>query len=298
VVDVGQEVNVEVLEVDLDRERVSLSLKATQEDPWRQFAKTHEVGDIIESRVTKLVPFGAFVEVDDAIEGLVHISELAEHHVEKAEDEVSVHDRVPVKIIDIDLDRRRISLSRKQAVRESAPGMDAMASGEMELEPEMEVEARAASEAVGVPTEDTSQRPEGEEEIVSAAETAPEIAEEPLAPEAITNADDAGQAAPPEEKEEAELISHAAPDSPPEGREGVTAAEPDTRNQAERLLQEEPDPGAAPGETIDELTAEQAPEVEAEGAETGTESLEPTDEGEEESIESIVQDLKRERGQS
>jgi len=298
VVDVGQEVNVEVLEVDLDRERVSLSLKATQEDPWRQFARTHEVGDIIEGRVTKLVPFGAFVEVDDAIEGLVHISELAEHHVEKAEDEVSVHDRVPVKIIDIDLDRRRISLSRKQAVRESAPGMDAMASGEMELEPEMEVEARAASEAVGVPAEDTSQRPESEAEIVSAAEAAPEIAEEPLAPEAITNAEDAGTAAPPEEKEEAELISHASPDSPPEGREGVTAAEPDTRNQAERLLQEEPDPGAAPGETIDELTAEDAPEVEAEGAESGTESLEPTDEGDEESIESIVQDLKRERGQS
>jgi small subunit ribosomal protein S1 len=298
VVDVGAEVNVEVLEVDLDRERVSLSLKATQEDPWRQFARTHEVGDIIEGRVTKLVPFGAFVEVDDAIEGLVHISELAEHHVEKAEDEVSVHDRVPVKIIDIDLDRRRISLSRKQAVREAAPGMDAMASGEMELEPEMEVEAREASESVGVPPEDASQRPEGEAEIAAAAETAPEIADEPLAPEAITSAEDAGKAAPPEEKEEAEMISHAAPDSPPEGREGVTAAEPDKRNQAERLLQEEPDPGAAPGETVDEITTEDAPEVVAEGAESGTETLEPDEEGDEESIESIVQDLKRERGQS
>src|ERR671923_1867899 len=116
VVDVGAEVNVEVLDVDLERERVSLSLKATQEDPWRQFARSHEVGEIIEGRVTKLVPFGAFVEVDDAIEGLVHISELADHHVERAEDELRVHDRVPVKIIDIDLDRRRISLSRKQAL--------------------------------------------------------------------------------------------------------------------------------------------------------------------------------------
>ena len=95
---------------------MSLSLKATQEDPWRQFARQHEVGDVIEGRVTKLVPFGAFVEVDDAIEGLVHISELADHHVERAEDEVGVHDRVEVKIIDIDLDRRRISLSRKQAM--------------------------------------------------------------------------------------------------------------------------------------------------------------------------------------
>src|ERR671914_952243 len=120
VVEVGQEVTVEGLDVDMERERVSLSLKATQEDPWRQFARRHEVGDIIDGRVTKLVPFGAFVEVDDAIEGLVHISELAEHHVEKAEDEISVHDRVEVKIIDIDLDRRRISLSRKQTMPEAA----------------------------------------------------------------------------------------------------------------------------------------------------------------------------------
>src|SRR5688500_8296548 len=116
VVEVGQEVEVEVLDVDLERERVSLSLKATQEDPWRQFARKHNVGDVIEGRVTKLVPFGAFVEVDDAIEGLVHISELADHHVERAEDEVNVHDKIEVRIIDIDLDRRRISLSRKQAL--------------------------------------------------------------------------------------------------------------------------------------------------------------------------------------
>src|SRR5918997_5812392 len=120
VVEVGQEVNVEVLDVDLERERVSLSLKATQEDPWRQFARKHEVGDVIEGRVTKLVPFGAFVELDEAIEGLVHISELAEHHVERAEDEERVHDRIPMKISDIDLDRRRISLSRKQAVAAAA----------------------------------------------------------------------------------------------------------------------------------------------------------------------------------
>jgi small subunit ribosomal protein S1 len=298
VVEVGQDVNVEVLDVDLERERVSLSLKATQEDPWRQFARTHEVGDIIEGRVTKLVPFGAFVEVDDAIEGLVHISELAEHHVEKAEDEVSVHDRVPVKIIDIDLDRRRISLSRKQAVREAAPGMESMATGEMELEPEIEVEAREASEAAGVPTEDPSQRPESPGEIASAAESTPEIAPEPLAPEAITSPEDAGTAAPPEEKEEAEIIAHTSPESPPEGREGVTAAEPDTRSMEERLLQEEPDPGAAPGTTVDEVADEVAPQAVSEDAETESESLEPDDSGEEESIESIVQDLKRERGQS
>src|SRR5438309_1759980 len=115
VVEVGQEVTVEVLDVDLDRERVSLSLKATQEDPWRQFARTHQIGQVVPGKVTKLVPFGAFVRVDEGIEGLVHISELAERHVEIPEQVVQVGSDVMVKVIDIDLERRRISLSLKQA---------------------------------------------------------------------------------------------------------------------------------------------------------------------------------------
>ena len=115
VVEVGQEVTVEVLDVDLDRERVSLSLKATQEDPWQQFARTHAIAQVVPGKVTKLVPFGAFVRVDDGIEGLVHISELAERHVEIPEQVVNVGDDLLVKVIDIDLERRRISLSLKQA---------------------------------------------------------------------------------------------------------------------------------------------------------------------------------------
>ncbi|MEI8082949.1 MAG: 30S ribosomal protein S1 [Actinomycetes bacterium] len=115
VVEVGDEVTVEVLDVDMDRERVSLSLKATQEDPWQQFARTHAIGQVVPGRVTKLVPFGAFVRVEDGIEGLVHISELAERHVEMPEQVVTVEDEIFVKVIDIDLERRRISLSLKQA---------------------------------------------------------------------------------------------------------------------------------------------------------------------------------------
>jgi small subunit ribosomal protein S1 len=115
VVEVGQEVTVEVLDVDMDRERVSLSLKATQEDPWQAFARTHQIGQIVPGKVTKLVPFGAFVRVEEGIEGLVHVSELAERHVEIPEQVVQVNDDVLVKIIDIDLERRRISLSLKQA---------------------------------------------------------------------------------------------------------------------------------------------------------------------------------------
>jgi small subunit ribosomal protein S1 len=114
-VTVGDEVTVEVLDVDMDRERVSLSLKATQEDPWQHFARTHAVGQVVPGKVTKLVPFGAFVRVDEGIEGLVHISELAERHVEIPEQVVQVNDSIMVKVIDIDLERRRISLSLKQA---------------------------------------------------------------------------------------------------------------------------------------------------------------------------------------
>ncbi|MFN8081252.1 MAG: 30S ribosomal protein S1 [Kineosporiaceae bacterium] len=121
VVEVGQEVTVEVLDVDMDRERVSLSLKATQEDPWQQFARTHAIGQVVPGKVTKLVPFGAFVRVDEGIEGLVHISELAERHVEIPEQVVQVGDAIFVKVIDIDLERRRISLSLKQA-NEGASG--------------------------------------------------------------------------------------------------------------------------------------------------------------------------------
>ena len=115
VVEVGTEVTVEVLDVDFDRERVSLSLKATQEDPWQAFARTHAIGQVVPGKVTKLVPFGAFVRVEDGIEGLVHISELAQRHVELPDQVVKVGEEVFVKVIDIDLERRRISLSLKQA---------------------------------------------------------------------------------------------------------------------------------------------------------------------------------------
>ncbi|NBU23596.1 MAG: 30S ribosomal protein S1 [Actinobacteria bacterium] len=124
VVEVGQEVTVEVLEVDQDRERVSLSLKATQEDPWQLFARTHAIGQYIPGKVTKIVPFGAFVRVADGIEGLVHISELSSKHVEHADQVVSVNQDVFVKLIDIDLERRRISLSLKQALEEVNPDGD------------------------------------------------------------------------------------------------------------------------------------------------------------------------------
>src|SRR5690606_13267396 len=115
VVQVGHEIEVQVLEVDQDRERISLSLKATQQDPWQEFASNHRVGELVYGRVTKLVPFGAFIQVGDGIEGLVHISEMSAHHVDLPEQVVTPGEELWVKIIDRDLQRRRLSLSIKQA---------------------------------------------------------------------------------------------------------------------------------------------------------------------------------------
>ncbi|MDA8261601.1 MAG: 30S ribosomal protein S1 [Actinomycetota bacterium] len=115
VVQVGDEIEVLVLEVDRAKERISLSLKATQRDPWQEFAAAHKPGELVYGRVTKLVPFGAFVQVAEGIEGLVHISEMSFQHVDNPEQVVEVGEELWVKIIDIDLARRRISISIKQA---------------------------------------------------------------------------------------------------------------------------------------------------------------------------------------
>ena len=115
VVKVGQEVEVQVLDVDLNRERISLGLKQTTEDPWRTLVKKYPVDAIVEGTVTKLVPFGAFVDLGDGIEGLVHISEMAKQHVDAPAQVCKVGDKVQVKVMEIDLDRRRISLSMKAA---------------------------------------------------------------------------------------------------------------------------------------------------------------------------------------
>ncbi len=115
VVKVGQEVEVQVLDVDLNRERISLGLKQTTEDPWRTLVKKYPVDAIVEGTVTKLVTFGAFVDLGEGVEGLVHISEMAKQHVDQPSQVCQVGDKVQVKVMEIDLDRRRISLSMKAA---------------------------------------------------------------------------------------------------------------------------------------------------------------------------------------
>ena len=119
-----------VLDIDRDRQRISLGLKQTQEDPWQRVVDTYNLGDELEGTVTKVVTFGAFVEILDGVEGLVHISELAHHHVENPREVVNQGDKVRVKILEIDSERRRLSLSLKRVedqilpLREGAPPPD------------------------------------------------------------------------------------------------------------------------------------------------------------------------------
>ena len=118
VVKVGDEVEVEVLDVDLQRERISLGLKQTTEDPWIKLVENYPVGSIVDGKVTKIVPFGAFVELGSNVEGLVHISEMSPRHIDAPQQVVHVGDVVKVKVMDINSERRRISLSMKAAADE------------------------------------------------------------------------------------------------------------------------------------------------------------------------------------
>jgi small subunit ribosomal protein S1 len=203
VVTVGQEVEVEVLDVDLDRERVSLSLKATQEDPWKEFERKYSAGEVIAGQITKLVPFGAFVRVGEGIEGLVHISELSEAHVESPESVVAVGQKVKVKVVDVDVSRRRISLSMRQV------GDQDLVAGEeaIEITAEPEAEPAPAADEAGIEApaaEAVEAAPQAE---APAAEAVPEPAPEP-APEPGP-APDPEPAPPPEPEPE--------PEAEPEG---------------------------------------------------------------------------------
>src|SRR5687768_1128214 len=170
VVTVGQEVEVQVLDVELDRERVSLSLKATQEDPWKEFERLHKAGEVIAGQVTKLVPFGAFVRVAQGIEGLVHISELSHEHVDTPESVLSVGDEVQVKVVDVDVSRRRVSLSMRQVTPAPAKAT------EIEVEPE-------AEHAPAEPLVPTVQIPQAVLDAVAEAETDASAAASSAAPQ-------------------------------------------------------------------------------------------------------------------
>ena len=143
ILNIGDTVQVKVLDIDRDRQRISLGLKQTQEDPWQRVVDTYSVGDELEGKVTKVVAFGAFVEILEGVEGLVHISELAQQHVENPREIVQPGDDVKVKILEIDSERRRLSLSIKRVEdqilprRDVQPAVEGEGAGDLDNVPEL-----------------------------------------------------------------------------------------------------------------------------------------------------------------
>ena len=216
ILNIGDTVRVKVLDIDRDRQRISLGLKQTQEDPWQRVVDTYNVGDELEGKVTKVVTFGAFVEILDGVEGLVHISELAAHHVENPREIIEPGDVVRVKILEIDDDRRRLSLSTKRVEGQVLP---------------LGGRPGGAPPAEGAPAEsgagDLDNVPElGLSEDVFAEEAPPA---EPPAPAPDPNAplDEAGlaQAAPAEWQQSGQSAAPAVAEEPPASEEPPAESE-------------------------------------------------------------------------
>ena len=182
ILSIGDTVRVKVLDIDRDRQRISLGLKQTQEDPWQRIVDTYNVGDELEGKVTKVVTFGAFVEILDGVEGLVHISELAPHHVESPREIVHPGDEIRVKILEIDSERRRLSLSAKrvedQILPVSRPGQPDAPAGEAPAELQDGEVAEAAAEAPA------AEQPAAEMQATEAAADAGVAEATPEAPDA------------------------------------------------------------------------------------------------------------------
>jgi len=154
VLEIGQDVKVKVLDIDRERQRISLGLKQTQTDPWQQVLDNYGEGDVVEGRVTKVVTFGAFVEILPGVEGLVHISELAQHHVENPREVVSQGDPVNVLILEVDGERRRLSLSLKRVEEGMQPLPRADGAESVHLTPNLRLSEEAFPSGSALLTED------------------------------------------------------------------------------------------------------------------------------------------------
>jgi len=181
VVSIGDTVRIKVLDIDRDRQRISLGLKQTQEDPWQRVVSSHRAGDVLEGTVTKVVAFGAFVEILPGVEGLVHISELADHHVESPGEVVEPSSKLNVKILEIDEERRRLSLSIKRVEGQNMPMGDLGEQIEAAEGSAVEGSAVEGSDvaAAGPEPEAVAEEPAAEEDAEQGGE--PEAAEEPEA---------------------------------------------------------------------------------------------------------------------
>jgi small subunit ribosomal protein S1 len=193
VLQIGEKVRVKVLDIDRDRQRISLGLKQTQADPWQSVIEEHQIGDVVRGRVTKVVTFGAFVEIHPGVEGLVHISELAAHHVENPREVVNQGDELSVRIIEIDGDRRRLSLSLK---RVSDSEVVSSRGGYFDEEDEEDEEADRSDGAEEADGSDGAEEADGSDGAEEAGEVAPgdeDVVDQPDAAGGEEQVDPAGE---------------------------------------------------------------------------------------------------------
>jgi small subunit ribosomal protein S1 len=248
---IGDTVKVKVLDIDRDRQRISLGLKQTQEDPWQRIVDTYNVGDELEGKVTKVVTFGAFVEILDGVEGLVHISELAPHHVESPREIVHPGDEIRVKILEIDSERRRLSLSAKrvedQILPVSRPGEPQSAPASAEdgageapsaevAPPSAEVAEAPAAEVAEAPAAEVAEAPEAEAAAPAEVEPAAAEAEAEAAPEADAAASAetvVGDEASAEEQPQAAAVAESAADEPAQAPDAADETAADAEPAAE-----------------------------------------------------------------
>src|SRR5256714_2471006 len=175
VLEIGQTVRVQVRDIDRERQRSSLGLKQTQTDPWQQVLDSYQEGDVVQGTVTKVVTFGAFVEILPGVEGLVHISELAQHHVENPREIVSQGDQVNVRILEVDAERRRLSLSLKR-VEDGMPVQPKP--GEEALPPAIDLSENVFADEAAPVAESEPAESEAEVDVEPAAQAEPEAAAE------------------------------------------------------------------------------------------------------------------------
>ena len=202
ILEIGEKVRVKVLDIDRDRQRISLGLKQTQEDPWQTVLATFKEGDVVDGEVTKIVAFGAFVKILPGVEGLVHISELAQRHIENPTEVVRPGDPVKVKVLEVDDSRRRLSLSVKrvegqdlpvytsEATAEEVEAGSEAAAGEEDspAEPTATAEAEAATDE---PQADADSTEDGEAPDGAGGDDSEDPGEEPPDSEAPAPAEDA-----------------------------------------------------------------------------------------------------------
>jgi small subunit ribosomal protein S1 len=252
VVQIGDTVRIKVLDIDRDRQRISLGLKQTQEDPWQRVISTHRPGDVLEGTVTKVVAFGAFVEILPGVEGLVHISELADHHVENPSEVVEPGAKLNVKILEIDEDRRRLSLSIKRVEGQNMPMQDlsaqiAAAQGIDTATTEAPAEGGAEEAAIDLAEDAAVEDQEVESPSIETETVAAEVPEGSSAEAAVEDASQA-EAAPEAEAPVAEAAPEAAaePEAPAAEAETVAAPEAPVAEEAapEALVAESNDSDA------------------------------------------------------